>query len=192
MSTLYVAFNTIAREDFENYLSEPRAPSNYKDQYKIAEYISTARHKQIEEAADRPMTSTLGQVRFAEHANGETKQFLLKKDQLLIDAIGNYQIIACINAPTFLRMVRFELVEKIKYIDESYRWIVFPEMVAGRKPFVFDPIVRLLGSEAAENTDPWLVARRFLGCDDETFSKNYTGMEGKVRLTVALSGLLGV
>lgn len=192
MSTVYVAFSTIAVDNFENYLTEPRAPSNYKDQHKIAEYIASARHKQIEEASQRPMTSKLAQIKFATQHSGELAVFSLKRDETVAEVLDGHSVISCIDASTLMRLARFDLIEKKGTIDEGYRWLVLPELVAGRKPFVFDPISKLLGSDAAENTDPWVVAKRFLGIDDMYFDKNYTGIDGKVRLTRALSKLLGV
>lgn len=194
MNTAFVGFSANVVPDWQNYLPEPHAPSNYKDPDKITEYIEAARDKQAAEANRFPLTGVIDDVFIlAGNSASDVRQVHVDlKSVPLATYLSNYHRIACLEANTLLRLARLDFIAKHGSLTEETLWLAFPELSSRfSKPFVFDPVTRLIGSEAKEATDPWLVARRFLGCDEKKYDLHYTGVRGRAGLAVELSKLLG-
>jgi hypothetical protein len=195
MRTAYVGFNAKAIDGYQKYLAEPRAPSNYKDQAKIAEYKIARMAQQEAEAWQKPLTSLLNTVTFL-HGD-HTKRTAVKlawPDEPIATYLNNYECIACIDSATLIRLARIDWIGKKGILTDETKWLAFPELPAMRfkPPFVFDPLTRLVGSSAEDNSDPYMVAKRFLDVSDMDFDRSYTGSEGKARLAMDLSKLLGM
>jgi hypothetical protein len=62
---LFLDIETIARPGAEVLLPEPQAPSNYKDEAKIAKYIEEARAKQVEKMALDKRTCQIATIGFS-------------------------------------------------------------------------------------------------------------------------------
>jgi hypothetical protein len=72
MVTLFVGYTTAPRPDWADYAPEFKAPSNYKDEIKIAEYIFKARQKFTEEAGEGMLTGMLATL--AAYKSDDKKQ----------------------------------------------------------------------------------------------------------------------
>lgn len=62
MNFYYLGYKTTVRPDFEQYLAEPKAPKNYKNQEAITEYLDKARTEAASSAASKPFTSIVQEV----------------------------------------------------------------------------------------------------------------------------------
>ncbi len=60
--SFFIGYLLKARGDFEQYLSEPKVPKNYKDPRTIAEAAERLRHEQRAEAGMQPITAEVAQV----------------------------------------------------------------------------------------------------------------------------------
>lgn len=60
--SFFIGYTMKARGDFEQYLSEPKVPKNYKDPRTIAEHTERLRHEQRAEAGMSPITAEISQV----------------------------------------------------------------------------------------------------------------------------------
>lgn len=194
MNTAFVGFSSTTTLEWQNYLPEPHAPINYKDKDKIAEYVEAARDRQAAEANKLPLTSQLEDVFiYAGNNTFEAKPVTLDlKAVSLATYLNNYHRIAAIDSASLLRLARYDHLSRHNFLGEDTMWLAFPDINSRfGKPFVFDPISRLVGSDAKEYTDPWLVARRFLKADEKRYNQLYTGVKGRAMLTLELSRLLG-
>lgn len=194
MNTAFVGFSSTTIPEWQNFLLEPHAPSNYKDKDKIVEYIEAARDKQAAEANKLPLTSIIEEVViFGGNSAFEAKPITIDlKAYSLATYLNNYHRIAAINASDLLRLARYDHIARHQYLGEDTMWLAFPDINSRfGKPFVFDPISRLIGSDAKDQSDPWLVAKRFLKCDERQYSQRYTGVKGRAVLTIELARILG-
>jgi hypothetical protein len=161
MRKLFVGFTAKARADAEKYLPESRAPVNYKDPAKIAEYERTARARSIEEAADKPLTSGLESVVFLTEDGSR-----LKDDQHPLIVAGHYDLLIGCRIYDFVRLARIDYIDRHGALNADTLWSVLsdigaPLMEPSARIRFLDPVRALVGSSAEENTNPVLVATRF-------------------------------
>lgn len=198
MRTAYIAFSTRTVAEFEHYLPEPKAPSNYKDPVKIAEYVGAAKAKQFVDAPSKPLTGVLADVKMLMRTDTSKKVdnvALAWPDEPIATYLLNYDRVSVFNLGEFIRLARIDWIERKGSLTTEMMWLAFSELTNRtliRPPFIFDPINRLVDSVAEEACDPFLVAKRFLKVDDITFNKKYTGLLGQAQLNVDVCSLLGV
>jgi hypothetical protein len=161
MRKLFVGFTVKARADAEKYLPKPRAPINYKDAAKIAEYERAALEKSINEAAQKPLTGALASVCFLD----DTGKNLEDKQHPLAVA-GHYDMLIGCLVYDFVRLARIDYIDRHGQLDVDTVWSVLsdtgvPFLEPSARIRLIDPVRALVGSSAEDNTNPVLVANRF-------------------------------
>lgn len=181
----YIGYSTTSVARFEDYLPEPHAPSNYKDELKIREYITAAREKQYMTASDMPLTGVLKDIAILTRSGQTLVPVEVTPGTTIAEQLSLFPILCAFDASLFARLLRVDEITQSGSISPELSWLV----VRDRECEFFDPLSSLLG---AGDHDPFLVAKRFLGENEHTYSEKYIGVAGKARLTAELARLLGV
>lgn len=181
----YVGYSRTSVPRFENYLPEPHAPSNYKDEFKIREYVTAAREKQFQTAPDMPLTGVLKDIAILTNVGKKLEPVEIPDGSTPAEVLSLFNVISAFDVSAFLRMLRIDAIDTMGSLPEELMWLAFP----AEGYMYLDPIQKLLG---AGDHDPFLVAQRFLNVDEHQYSEKYIGVAGKARLTADLTKLLGV
>jgi hypothetical protein len=151
MKLAYVGFVPKTIPDWEQFVPVPRAPSNYKDQVKIAEYVAAAAAKQAEEAAYNPLTGMFADVSVLLKGGEEYKESALAKDVPLLEALSAFDGVVCLGVFDMLRLAVTECIDRKGALDKSLHWAVLSDQLklpilarTGHAPVIIDP-ARILG-----------------------------------------------
>lgn len=170
MRFAYVGFTTDVLDGWERFAPEPKAPSNWKDQSKIADYVREARDKQAAEAAVKPLTGRFRDIVVLNQKSDAPVQASWP-DLPILDFLSQYERVACIDYSTFRSLALADYIDKKGALDDNAQWAVisarsgFPYLVPSTKwaavPMLFDPLHAITGSSSEENTDPGSVLSRY-------------------------------
>lgn len=174
MKIAYVGFTSETIENVDEFMTLPKAPSNYKDMDKIKAYIEAALVKKKEEAKNSLMTGRLTTATIIIEGE-ETKTTFLNDDEdfpnpsEVLPALAACDVIAGYRVFDFLDLAVLSRIEAKGSIERKYHWAKVSSFT--KRPYlspstshdvpriVFDPIETLGGADAIEN--PLVFARRW-------------------------------
>lgn len=61
-SAMFIGHKTVVSPDFANFVVEPKAPKNYKDPVKIADYVQEAKNEIMNNSSFKPFTGTIEEI----------------------------------------------------------------------------------------------------------------------------------
>lgn len=61
-SAIFIGHKTVVSPDFANFVVEPKAPKNYKDPAKIADYVQEAKNEIMNNSSFKPFTGTIEEI----------------------------------------------------------------------------------------------------------------------------------
>ena len=164
MGAIYAGYTLRAAEGWDKLVSEPKAPSNWKDSVKIANYIVEAKKKQAEEAADRVLTGEIDKI--AIYQGGDVIDV---EPGAFFSFFPHHDTLVCVKPLHLLRMLVAYSVTEFGALPKDARWAVRSETSAlplllrkdEKDVRIIDPIRALVCSTAADNTDPQAFLTRF-------------------------------
>ena len=62
MSAIFIGHKTIVSPDFSQFVVEPKAPKNYKDPAKIADYVQDAKNEIMNNSSFKPFTGMIEEI----------------------------------------------------------------------------------------------------------------------------------
>lgn len=164
MVTAYVGFTTVANPKWLNFLPEPTAPSNYKDEVKIREYIEKAKAGLSEKAANTPLCGSVkdSHVIVHEGVTGISN----------FDKLCSVQCVIGFRIFDYLDLSIIGVIDTLGELPERYRWAKIGKMIktnylpdnTGRlhPKVIFDPVSALVGEY--EDKDLPAIMQRFGLC----------------------------
>jgi len=78
MNAVFIGYRTTVSPDFYEFVSEPRAPKNYKDPEKIAAYLEEAKIEIMNTSANKPFTGIFEEASICSYndgSNSESEEF---------------------------------------------------------------------------------------------------------------------
>lgn len=153
MRVAYIGFTVTELPGWQNFVPGIRAPANYKDQGKIAEYIASAQDKQRLEAAWSPLTGRLNTVAML---SGDKPAFSDIQWPAVspLEFLLNYDAIVGLRIFEFLDLAVVDAVTK-KMFSPLMHWaklgsmIKFPYLLprsSNAHKIIFDPVATVLGA----------------------------------------------
>lgn len=161
-----VGFESTARPDWQSFVAEPVAPSNYKDPVKIEEYVERSKVKQQQECALVPMTGRLKITAILgfevssdpqkASVHFETVEVSDKGDPL--DSLLKYESVVGLDVSKFLSLAVVNSIDKNKVLRTNHYWAK-PAIGLDYRKIVVDPLHVLIGAYTGEELI--LASRRF-------------------------------
>jgi len=158
----YICFGAVKGliEGWEDMMPPVKAPSNWKDPAKIAQYEKEARAGLAEEAFKNPLASTITNVCLINHSG----LVFTPKIEEALDMMTCYPIVAGIGIFEGLSRL-FLQSAAAKTLDPAHWWAKlspmtkYPYLSIDGKKIILDPVETLVGSSAAEWADPFKLAK---------------------------------
>lgn len=170
MKTAYAGFTSVAVPNWRDYATVTRAPSNYKDPAKIREYEENAMARAEATAAEKPLTGVLSDIAIFEIKNEKLHLLGIVTEEVPpLEYFNNFDAVVAIDAAILLRLARIDYIDRKGRLTPELAWAACDlDLLGGPRqamragvPFFYDPVRRLVGSSAEENTDIDLIAKRF-------------------------------
>lgn len=166
MQVAIVGFESTARPDWKSFVSEPKAPFNYKDLVKIEAYKEEAKAKQQAKAAIKPMTGKLTKVLI--HISGKSYKLDEKDDPMSILSNDAVEAVVGLDIFNFLELAVVKSMDLNGSLNWKHRWAktrfrdgAYLPISTGevRTKCVFDPL-NALGGDYEGDEIP-LICQRF-------------------------------
>jgi len=182
--------------NWQLFVQKPRAPSNYKDQVKIAAYVDEAWIKLGNAAAHEPLTGKLDRVCIMKRAKPGDWQPVGKEGLPVLAQFEEPKVIVGVDLRAFFRLAVIDYVTRKGALDEDYAWACLgdtgqPLLEGARVVRFIDPVRALTGLKPDEVSLEGFMNRFQLSlAGPEHFPPGTAG--GQCCIAIAAAKLLGI